>query len=225
MWERFISMSLKNPLTLLASITAWLPIIIAVYGRQKLTSELKILLFYLITYVIFDILEWVTAAARLHNAYLHNINEWVGMLITGWLYFKIVESSRTKQKVVITLTLIAILNNIFRFSWEEVAGYSFTLNKAVVISFVFLHFHSIITEIRISNILKHPPFWISAAFLIFACGTLFIYLFWQYTISTTTQKELFRLYFGNITQLFIFTFMILLSIAFWTSKFTKQNVE
>lgn len=225
MWERFLSMSSKSPLLLLASITTWLPIIIAIYGRKKLTSELKILLFYLIAYVIFDICEWITAAAKLHNAYLHNINESVGMIITGWLYFKIVETSPTKQKVVIALTLITALNSIFRFSWEEVAGYSFTLNKTAVITFVFLHFHSIITEVRVSNILKHPPFWISAAFLILACGTLFIYLFWQYTISTTTQKELYRLYFSIISQTFICIFMILLSIAFWTSKFSEQNVE
>lgn len=225
MWERFLSMSSKSPLLLLASIATWLPIIIAIYGRKKLSSELKILLFYLISYAVFDICEWVTAAAKLHNAYLHNINEWVGMLLTGWLYFKIVESSSVKKKIVFTLTLIAIISNLFKFSWGEIAGYSFTFNKVVIITFIFLHFHAIITEVKISNILQHPPFWISAAFLIFACGMLFIYLFWQYTISTTTQKDLFGLYFGIISQTFIFIFMILLSIAFWTSKFSKQNVE
>lgn len=222
MWERFISMSLKNPLTLLASIATWLPIILAIHGRKKLTSELKILLFYLLVYAVFDISEWVTASAKKNNLYLHNINEWGGMLITGWLYYKILASSAIKKKIVIALTLITVINSIFKFNWEEIAGYSFTLNKVVIISFVFLHFHSIITEVKISNILQHPPFWISAAFLIFACGMLFIYLFWQYTLATTTQKEMFRLY-NNIGQAFIFIFMILLSFAFRANKLTTQN--
>lgn len=224
MWERFISMSSRNPITLLASLATWLPIILAIYGRKKLTSELKILLFYLLIYAVFDISEWITASAKKNNLYLHNINEWIGMLITGWLYHKILESSSVKKKIVVVLTLIAVINSIFKFSWEEIAGYSFTLNKVVIITFVFLHFHSIITEVKVSNILKHPPFWISAAFLIFACGMLFIYLFWHYTLATTTQKEMFRLY-NKIGQAFIFIFMILLSFAFWTSKFTKQDVQ
>lgn len=224
MWERFLSMSSKSPILLLASITAWLPIIIAIYGRKKLTSELNILLFYLILYVIFDICEWITASAKIHNAYLHNISEWIGMFICGWLYYKILAPSSIKQRTIILLTFIAVIISIFEFSWEEIAGYSFTLNKVIVITFVFLHFHSIITEVKVSNIIQHPQFWISAAFLIYACGTLFIYLFWHYTLATTTQKELFKLY-SKIGQMFFLIFMILLSIAFWTSKFSKQNVE
>jgi hypothetical protein len=223
MWERLISMSSRNPLTLLASIATWLPIMLAIYGRKNLTSELKILLFYLLIYATFDISEWVMALQKKNNLYIHNISEWVGMLITGWLYAKIVESSSIKKKIVIVLTLIAVVNSIFKFDWEEIAGYSFTLNKAVIITFVFLHFHSIITEVKVSNILQHPPFWISAAFLISACGMLFIYLFSHYTLATTSQMEMFRLY-NNIGQAFIFIFMILLSFAFWTSKFTKQDV-
>jgi len=222
MWERFIAMLSKNPLLLLASIITWLPIILAIYRRKNLTSELKILLFYLIIYTLFDISEWITASAKIHNAYLHNINEWVGMLICGWLYHKILTPSSIKQRAVIVLTLITVIISVFEFSWEEIAGYSFTINKVVIITFVFLHFHSIITEVKVSNIIQHPPFWISAAFLIFACGTLFIYLFWNHTISTTTQKEVFKLY-GKISQMFFLTFIVLLSFAFIANKLAKRN--
>lgn len=59
--------------------------------------------------------------------------------------------------------------------------------------------------------------------MIFSCGTLFIYLFWNYTLSTTIQNSIFRVY-DNFEQIFRILFMLLLSIAFWVSKLEKKHV-
>jgi hypothetical protein len=223
MWEKFINLTLKAPLLLLASISVLLPIIVGFYRKKYLSSELKILLFYLIIYSIFDLSEWLyVLLGKKNNMYLHNISEWISMLITGILYFKILDTT-LKKNIVLALIFIIIIQNLLQFNWAELAGYSFTLNKLILIFFVFLHFQSIITELNISNILLHPPFWISAAFMIFSCGTLFIYLFWNYTLSTTIQNSIFRVY-DNFEQIFRILFMLLFSIAFWVSKFEKKHV-
>ncbi len=223
MWERFNNLVSTAPSLLLASTAILLPIIVAFLRRAYLTFELKTLLSFLLTYLVFDISEWILALFRINNMYLHNISELAGMLITGFLYYRILINSRFKQRIVIVLISLVILQNILQFSWGELAGYSFTLNKVVLISFVFLHFHSIITEMKITNILLHSPFWISSAFMVFSCGMLFIYLFWNYTLSTSSQKEIFRLY-SDIEQIFRIISLILFSFGFWTSKFANQNV-
>lgn len=137
MWEKFINLTSKAPLLLLASISVLLPIIVGFYRKKYLSPELKILLLYLIIYSIFDLSEWsYVLLGKKNNMYLHNISEWISMLITGILYFKILETP-LKKNIVLSLIFIIIIQNLLQFNWGELAGYSFTLNKLILIFFVF----------------------------------------------------------------------------------------
>lgn len=217
MWERLIQLFSQYPLITFSSVSVFIPIFLGIYKRAYQSLKLKLLLLYLISYCIFDLSEWVTVLiGTKNNMYLHNIGELISTLIIGLIYFKIFTTTSKKITVIILISIV-IIQNILQFNWGELAGYSFTLNKIVLIIFVFLHFHSIISEMNVKNILQHSLFWMSAAILIFSCGTLFIYLFWQYTLANELQREVFHMY-SNIEQVFRILFMFMLGISFWVSN-------
>lgn len=65
-------------------------------------------------------------------------------------------------------------------------------------------------------------FWVSVGVLLYAAGTLFMYLFSEYIFTPKASDELFDIYWG-ITQIVSIIFCLTTSLGVWVSKYDSEN--
>ena len=118
--------------------------------------------------------------------------------------------------------LLATIIAIFDFKTLEISPFATAFDKVLMIVFVFLHFNTILSEMKIKNILLHPPFWISVAVIIYAAGSFSIDLFSNYIFNDSDETFLFFL---NMRRIVNIIFLLILSIAIWVKKYNIKEEQ
>jgi len=65
-------------------------------------------------------------------------------------------------------------------------------------------------------------FWINSGWLLYFCGTFFIFLLSDKVLSRKAQPEIFQQYWDTNLIFYIF-FCLLASIGIWFSKYDQEN--
>lgn len=215
MLERIITYFSNYPLVLIVSLLPLLPIILAVGVRAYKDPILKLLTIYLVTDLSCNIILFILSINGIYNIWLINTFFLFEAIVFGFIYYKLFHSKSIKIFITIAL-LLATLITIFDFKTLEISPFATAFDKVLMIIFVFLHFNTILSEMKIKNILIHPPFWISVGVIIYAAGSFSIDLFSSYIFNDSDETFLFFL---NMKRIVNIIFLLILSIAIWVKKY------
>jgi hypothetical protein len=90
------------------------------------------------------------------------------------------------------------------------------IHKLAIVGVVFLHFHTLMSELKITKILNYPFFWISSGILMFSCGSVLIMLFYTYTFSVKTPAMF--LFYEQFISLLIVLMFLFIGFGFFNTK-------
>jgi hypothetical protein len=215
MLERIITYFSNQPLVLIVSLLPLLPIILAVGVRAYKDPILKLLTIYLVTDLLCNIILFILAINGIYNIWLINVFFLFEAMMFGYIYYQLFHSKSIKIFITITL-ILATLITIFDFKTLEISPFATAFDKVLMIIFVFLHFNTILSEMKIKNILLHPPFWISVGIIIYAAGSFSIDLFSNYIFNDSDETFFFFL---NMKRIVNIIFLLILSVAIWVKKY------
>lgn len=140
--------------------------------------------------------------------------------LIGLFYYKTFTRPLTKSYILISSVLFIIFSVFNLICWEsmfEPNNNQKYFSNILIVSLVLFYFYETFKSQNISRLEKEPSFIISATFLIYFAGTLFIHI----TRDMMTAEEFVYYYYKIHSTLHIF-FNLGLAYSFWLT--TKQRI-
>ncbi len=193
MIEKIIYLGTHYPIMAFATLLPFFILLAISFSKISLDSSMKIIHIYVILFFLSDIPLWITTGLKINNVIYNHVREvLLSMYLIGIYYFII--NSKLKQRYIIGTEVFLAVLGVASLFYKPYPSSLIFIYKIAMIPVVFLHFHSIISELRITKLLNYPFFWISSGVLIFSCGSLLVTLFYRYTIGAFHDAETFKLY-------------------------------
>ncbi|GAB3917032.1 hypothetical protein [Larkinella terrae] len=221
MLEKLINHYSNYSVILAIEFVTLIPIIVGVIFIRHLNISMKFLLIYYIIVFIRDFISNVSAVYRINNHYLYNLSGFVEIITVGLIYYKAVDTIKSKKWIAI-LAGLSVFFGTFLWSSTEFSSGILTLADLCSMGISILYFNTLIAELKIINILKHSLFWVSSGLIVQAAGTFFIFLFAKTVFSENVEYSVFYFYW-QVRQIMYIIFCVLSSIGFWVSKEDKYN--
>jgi hypothetical protein len=133
------------------------------------------------------------------------------------LFYLIEIRTKAVRRVILPIMGSYLVLFVLEFDAMSMNDILIGLARLLLIGFVLTHFWSLMAEMKVTNLVAHPPFWVSIAVLLNGAGTVFIYLFKRLTLTSATRNEYFSWYWG-VTQAFLIVFYGLLAYSFWLRR-------
>lgn len=207
-----------------SSLAILFPLIV-VFIRRKylLTTELKIMIVYIISSMIIDVLAtyWARVLHR-QNHFILNIYAVVECVLLILMYREVLINKVVKKATLFVSTLFTLFSVVL---FTDVLGFlkfnSFVnaISCLLIITCVLAYFFQLLQTLTVQKLSVTPMFWISVACLLYFSGNLFLFLYGETLLfhSSPFIKQLWLIYF-----LLLFIFRIFLAIGLWFSKTPLQ---
>ncbi len=217
-------------LIFLADAIIILPLIIAFLHRHYLTKELKILLVYIFTIFIRNIIGlfynflYLKYKIYVYTVFYYNLHNIIGFYIIAYLYILLLKDVFYKRLIygfmVIfsVFSILDILNGTLYLYTPEFNKYSYLISGILIAILSLIHLYKILQELQTENILTFPYFWLSTSFLLYFSCTFYIYLFSKNILSDTKINPMVL---WQIDTIFSVIFAIMLCFVF---KFSNNLV-
>lgn len=207
MLDYFFQYISKYPTTVFESACILIPLFIGIFKWHRLTQEFRLIWGYTIIIAIIDIPLWYTALRNINNYALINLQE---ILIAGWLFYviyRMLDVLSLKSLGILYAVFLAVI--FFDFNWLTYSGKIFSFNRIIFIGLSFMFFYELLEKLEVKNLLQYPRFWFFTGLLISSLGTLFMFVFTEYTSYSSKHFLLF----SYLKDLFKYILVTSLSIA------------
>jgi hypothetical protein len=218
MINHFVEYIEKYPLSFFESFCVLIPLITGLVRFSYLNKALRVLFLYPLAYLILDMPIWYRALNRINNYIYVNLQEIIGTLILI-VFFYLTVGKFSKRGLILVLTALGV-TIVLGFEKEDLSTPIYIINRVTYIALSFLFFYELLEKLNVKNLLYYPEFWIVSGIIIFSCGTLFMYLFPQVTVSFHINPEIWSL-FAQMNDIFKILMHIFIGIGFAVSKYTR----
>lgn len=219
MWERYIYLINKYPLIAISDLATIIPLILGVICYSHLSKENRLLFYFLIVHFLLDLDSVWISVKNQNNLNIFNFTE-ILEVTTICLVFLQLNKQRFKKILILFLLILSVSIGIWKFDFNEFAFIPYVINRLSYVIIVLIYFNTLLSEISVKNILLHPPFWLCAGLIIYATGSVIIFLFGNQILASTAPHEQFVLFYSLISIINII-FRILISVSFLVSKYEK----
>ncbi len=214
-------MKLFNKIVELVSVLfACLPVLFYFKLKIKtLSTPLKVLFFYLIFSLLNEfICFWFFS--RTANSYVYNVFTFVEGLSIIVIYKNIIQSEKNGLYF---LALIVFFSLCFAVSGllgqlSKHSPFLLTVETVIVIALSITYFFRLINNVLIPKLTDYYLFWLNTSFLIYFCGSLFIFIFENF-ILYNQDKNMRNLWI--LHNFFNIVYNILLAKSIYTWKKTR----
>jgi hypothetical protein len=220
MWEKLINVAIKYPISFTSDFIPLIPIIAGIIYYEYLSKESRLLFYFTIIYFFIAIYSLWKNLHGQNNLALFNFSDLLEIIFISIVFYQL-NHQKTKQILILALLLISVGIGIYKFDFEDFAYFPYVINRIFYLIFVFIYFHTLLSETAVKNILIHPPFWLCAGLIVYSTGSLLIFLFGKHLLSKNAPDDLF-VPFYDIVCITNFICRILIGGSFVVSKFDKQ---
>lgn len=221
--SRFFSPYQDYPIAFIAELITLLPILIGLFRIVSIKYEIRLLLVLFILFFLRDILSNLLASVKENNLFIYNIFSFIELFFLALIFYNNprIHSSRYRKTIVWGVVISLFLGLLF-YSKSDFSIIDFTIVRLYGILITIVFFERVLSEVRIKNILTYSMFWINSGWLLYFCGTFFIFLLSDKVLSRKAQPEIFQQYWDTNLIFYIF-FCLLASIGIWFSKYDQDN--
>lgn len=220
MWDRYMYLYNKYPITATSDVITIFPVIVGIIYYKYLSKEFKVLFYFSVIHFIGDIYSTWLSVKWVNNLNIFNILEIIEVSTMCFIFWMFAKQPLKKNFLLILLITIFSIG-IFKFRATEFAFIPYVFNRLCYMVLVFIYFNTLLSEISVKNILLHPPFWLSATLTIYSTGSIIIFLFGEQILSSTAPHDKFMLFYDIISVINIL-FRLLICVAFFVSKYEKK---
>ncbi len=199
--------------TLFSIATILIPFSIGAFKFNFLDKKLKILFLLVLASMIADIFNIVLYYIESNSRPVKHAYSIIEIVLIGLFYYKIFSNTLAKRYIVISSILFLIFSIINLIVWESILEPNDNQSyfaHILIVSLVLIYFYEIFKNQSFSRLEKEPSFIISASFLIYFAGTLFIHI----TRDIMTAEDFVYYYYKIHSTLHIF-FNLGIALAFW----------
>lgn len=216
MLENILNIAQDFPLITLSTV---MPLLVSIYvwrTRSSIDKPLTVVLWFCVFFFLSDLPLWVTSGLGIRNLRYNYIRDISFHLMIIGIYYFVLNNSFKKRVILYMILILSIIGITPLLLSYEAPSQLTAIHKLAIVGVVFLHFHTLISELKITKILNYPFFWISSGILTFACGSALIMLFYTYTFSVKTPSMF--LFYEQFLSLLIILMFVFIGIGFFNSN-------
>lgn len=208
-----------------ASLSVIIPILMGIITLRKYESKtLWIVLFYCLTYSVFEIVGWYYALNHWQNHFILNTLSYVDILFWG-AYFYLILEKKLNRGMVAFLVIITVILTLWSHigtgrDFNRLDSFALSVGSLSLIFFSLIFFYQLLNNLNIKNIFSYPHFWINVGVLIYFSGSFFTFIFAEYIAFSKDEKII---HFFSISAVLLFFHRIFLAIGLWFSKTPIQS--
>ncbi|MGR3810783.1 hypothetical protein [Jiulongibacter sp. NS-SX5] len=221
MFDRFIELAGKYPILIPESFCVLVPFFVGLIRWKHFYVYLKVIWLVFLAYALTDLVIWEKALRRENNYFWINLQE----IIIAWLLiisFNFLKENPPK-KIVYGLLAISAIAAFFDFNFSEYSSWIKVVHRVMFIGLCFHFFFKLLEELKVSNILRYPAFWINSGLMLMACGTALIFVFEEITISYSSANDTVYEYYTLLNFSLKIIFTLLAAYGFWVSKVSSHE--
>jgi hypothetical protein len=196
------------------------PLLYFIVSRRQSVIELKAIIPFLILTFMSSLYELIgTLTLRWNISYWFVLYEILSFSCIFYFYYSTLQSSYIKlYSLFIIAFFILIYFLLQRYSFEDffiIDSYLTVYTTLFILAFSILWFTKLFDECYIDNLLRNSTFYFISGFLLYYCGTLFLFLFSNhfYKLDSNTFQSYWLL---NI--LLNFVLRTLLLVGLWMAR-------
>ncbi|NBA87999.1 hypothetical protein GVN16_19670 [Emticicia sp. CRIBPO] len=221
-FENILTIATNYPIFAIATLLPFFICLFVWFKKFPLNSPLKLILLFSFYHFVSDLPLWITSSMNINNQIYYYIRDYSLHTFILFIYLKLEESESKKKfirRVIIFLILITlpVLPDLKKNHDLVIIFY-----KMGVISAVFIHFNTIIHQIKVRNLFNYPFFWISSGILLFTSGSILVALFGKYVLYNTSDVPLTRI-FTQFVELLSISMFLLIGVGFIKTKKTISS--
>lgn len=221
--DRFFTSYQEYPVVSIAELITLLPIIIGLFSFYSSEYKIKFLVILFICFFVRDISSNILAYSKQNNLFLYNIFSIIELFFLALIFFNDEKvHSINYKRMIIWGVIVASCIDIFFYSKYDFSIGNFTVVRLYGLLVTVTYFVNILSELNVKNILTYSMFWINSGFLLYFCGTFFIFLLSDKVLSSKVDTKVFQQYWDTNLIFYIF-FCLLASVGIWFSKYDKEN--
>jgi hypothetical protein len=200
-------MTLDWIIIIISSLAVLMPFSLALRQFNVLSEPLRIIFYYILIALMFEILGWITVLLHQQNHWVTNIFNILEFIFISFYFLKIFKIKK----------IYKVLNyrNINHYN-----SIAFVISCFALMMLVLYHFYILLYSLEVPRLTTNPYFWISSGVLLYFSGSFFINLFSEFILFNEVHS-INQLW--HIQHIILFIFRIFLAIGLWFSKTPIQS--
>ncbi len=228
----FFSYVERYPLSCAPVFLIVLPLLLCLARYRSLNSAFRLLLIFLAVDLIIGLVMIQMAANHQNNLLLLNLFVPIRYGLLSAMFYEQFQSERYRHWVkysIIGFIPFALLDiyvsnfNLADLHHHRVGKYAQVVESALLIVWALLYFYEIIKELKVTNIILYPFFWVCAGLLIFYSGNIFFFPFWHYMYQWDEKLELG--FIEKVPAIVELISLFLFSIGIWQTRSHRESLE
>ena len=177
----------------LSTYSVSIPLIIGLIFFLRLNFEQKILIYFLIVSILFEImankLATVAGSNNLYLLHIFTVLEFSFIAVIYRFVLKSWMSSKWIYGLIAFFVVFAYLNTLFFEKLTEFNSIARAIEGLLIITLCLIYFYKVLTEMKIKRLESEPMFWLNTGLIIYFSASLFIFIFSNY-IEPSTKLSL-----------------------------------
>lgn len=203
MLDPYLHLIQKYPFSFLPDLALFIAVLSGILNFRYLNRAMQGLLLMAMLCLGIEVILIYYAAHRMNNHFLSNLTSLVMMVGFARAYLTQILRYQIRLGIWAVLSCYLVVF-VAAFEWTRISEFLLAVERLGLLAYVILYFRSISLEMRVANLLTHSLFWVSVGIIIYAGGTLFIFLnirfnfnsltifirdyqiYWRYSLCVTT---------------------------------------
>jgi hypothetical protein len=218
--DEIIRIGTTYPEYAIGSLIPILPLSIGIITRKYATKSSRLILYFVIFFIITDIPTWITTALDINNLLYNDTKIYSINIFLLSVYFLGIKRSSDR---IVLLSFLSIMCGglVFQlFGIIEKGKYNW-INVLLLGSIAVWYFVRLIDYPKIKDLLIYPFFWFNTGILFYCFSTLLIYFFFQFSITPDIKSHTYFL-FRSILEYLTSVMFVLFAVGFWNLKKNAQ---
>lgn len=193
----------------------FIPLFIGIYRRNSLGRSLKIVLVFLFVATLFEQVSSHLGNFGIRNIFLVPIYVFIEFIFIVAIFKTVLKSDFWNKLLIYALIAFVIMfvSNLILFKeTDDMGSYIRSIESLFIIAFIVVYYYQLIENLTISSVGSEPMFWVSAGFLIYFAGNLFLFVTSNYLLKQSEQ-HLMEAY--TIHSILIIIRNLLFSVGLW----------
>ncbi len=210
------------PVAFVAELTTLLPLVVGLFYLRSLQRDLKLLLFLFFIFFARDISSNFLASLEENNLFVYNFSSILEIFFLAFIfYYNTSIKSKKYRRIIIYVGIICLTSSLLLYTRDDFSAGDFTIVRIYGMILTAAFFERTLSEVSVKNILKYPMFWVGSGFLLYFCGTFFIFLLSNEILSRYAERDVFKLYWDT-SLLFYMMLCLLSSIGIYASRYDNN---
>jgi hypothetical protein len=182
-------MNLQELAAFIVRYVGWivpLPLIIGLYKKKYLVSELRVIIFFASNSVFFEIISRIMSHYKIPNLYLFHLYVLTEFFFISWFYYELFKkyiSPKTIPFIFIAFVIFSLVDSFVLHNMLTFNSYAKTLECLIIVGYTVFYLYKTFDEFQDQDPSDTPVFWINAGFLFYFSGCLFLFTFSNFILT------------------------------------------